>query len=192
MANDRKSGDSRGPTSGGMAASEQSRPPQEQPSSPRGDNNGAQPPPGSPTQGEPSGTANGHLNPGERFDPLEAVYQQLKRFPDEYGRSDDPAKSRWPEAHALMARVHFANGKSREPGRLTVQLGPTGVEWQLVDVTMGYKLVGACDHLCQLWESVQAAATSGSAKWMPLRYGEGYQLRKQMERKAIDDAANRR
>jgi hypothetical protein len=122
---------------------------------------------------------------------MDAILNNLRRFPAEYGKTDDPAHSAWPELWCMMARVFLPNGKSREPARLTIQLGPQGVDMTLTDVTLGYKLVASCDHLDECFRVLQEQICRPTARWLPLRYGEGYQTRKQEERKAIDTAKNR-
>jgi hypothetical protein len=104
------------------------------------------------------------------------------------GPPSDEAETKWPELYRLLTS-RVVNGKTREPGRLTVIAAPGCWRVTYTDADLGVMASVDVPALAEVWQCLQDALTSRyPCQWSELRRGKAAAAR----RRALEEEAQRR
>ena len=110
----------------------------------------------------------------------------LKGIKLPWGTADDPSRKRFPRLMALLTDKQTPKGRSREVARVGLAATPTGFRATLTDYLMSMKLTVDFERLLDMPKALEEGINGKRGFWTEVKAGEGYQIRKAEEKKALE------
>jgi hypothetical protein len=127
-------------------------------------------------------SSNGRGDGSEFYD---ALAVNLVKLREPWGAYDDSARRHFPKLMAALTDRQTPRGKTREVARVSLAATKTGFRATLTDYLLSMKLTVDFVNLCDMPQALEQGINGNRGFWTEVKSGEGYQKRKEDEKKKL-------